>query len=121
MVLNAALNVVKGLAFIAFICPLALRDDLLPCVEQMDGDHDGTIVESEIDAFYAAHSSCLSSSFLSTVTGATTISQCDMDGSGNLTIADWNHASGCFQKRSRQMVLCQACQKCGLFPVLVKK
>jgi len=120
MVLSSALNVIRGLAFIAFICPLALRDDLLPCVEQMDGDHDGTITETELDAFYAAHSSCLPSSFLSSVTGADTITICDRDGSGNLTLADWNDAGGCFQKRSRQMVLCQACNKCNLFPVVKK-
>jgi len=121
MAISAALNVIRGLAFIAFICPLALRDDLLPCVEQMDGDQDGTITEAELDAFYAAHSSCLPSSFVASVTGADTITQCDMDSSGNLTIADWNHANGCFQKRSRQMILCQACNKCNLFPPVLKK
>jgi len=87
---------------------------------QMDLDLDDTITEAEIDTFYAAHSSCLSSSFLNAVNGAATIAQCDMDSSGNLTIADWNDPNGCFQQRSRQMILCQACNKCGLFNIVKK-
>ena len=111
----------RGLAFISFVCPLVFRDDLLTCVTQMDSNLDDTITETEIDNFYATHSDCLSSSFLSAVTGAQTITQCDMDGSGNLTLTDWNDPNGCFQQRSRQMVLCQACNKCGLLNIILKK
>jgi hypothetical protein len=121
MVLSSVMAAVRGIVVLSFICPLVLRDDLLPCVEQMDADLDGSITETEIDAFYAAHSSCLSSEFLGVVTGAQTIAQCDTHADGNLTIADWNSPTGCFQKRSRQNVLCQACNKCNLFPVIVKK
>jgi hypothetical protein len=111
----------RGLAFISFVCPLVFRDDLLTCVTQMDSNLDDTITEAEIDSFYASHSECLSSSFLNAVTGAQTITQCDMDGSGNLTLTDWNDPNGCFQQRSRQMVLCQACNKCGLLNIILKK
>jgi len=121
MVLNAALNIVKGIAFIAFICPLALRDDLLPCVTQMDADSDGAITVSEIDAFYAANTDCLTNSFLTQVTGAQTITMCDTDADGNLTMTDWNSPNGCFQKRSRQNILCQACNKCGALGLGKKK
>lgn len=121
MVLSSALNIIRGLAFISFVCPLVFRDDLLPCVEQLDLDQDGSITPEELDTFYAAHSSCISSSFLSEVTGAQTIALCDTDADGNLTMTDWNSPSGCFQARSRQNILCQACNKCNLFPVIVKK
>lgn len=121
MVLSSALNIIRGLAFISFVCPLVLRDDLLPCVEQLDLDQDGSITPEELDTFYAAHSSCLSSSFVSSITGAQTITLCDTDADGNLTMTDWNSPAGCFQARSRQNILCQACNKCNLFPVIVKK
>lgn len=114
-------NFIRGLSFISFICPLLFRDDLLPCVTQMDLNQDDVVTEAEIDTFYAAHSACLTSDFLNAVTGAQTIAQCDIDLDGNLTLADWNAPTGCFQQRSRQMILCQACNKCGLLNNIVKK
>lgn len=121
MPLSALHTLARGFVFISFICPLLNRDDLLVCVNQIDGDLDGTITEAELNTFYAAHSSCLTSAFLDTITGAQTIALCDTDSSGNLTLADWNAPTGCFQQRSRQDILCRACDKCGLFNVLKKK
>lgn len=121
MVLSALNTLARGIAFISFICPLVLRDDLLVCVNQMDGDQDGTITAAELDTFYAAHASCLTSSFLNSIDGATTVSLCDVDSSGNLTLADWNSPNGCFQQRSMQDILCRGCDKCGLLNILKKK
>jgi hypothetical protein len=121
MPLSALQALARGFAFIAFICPLLNRDDLLTCVDQMDGDQDGALTASELDAFYAAHSSCLNSAFLNTITGAQTITLCDTNADGNLTLTDWTDPAGCFQKRSRQDVLCRACEKCGLLNVVKKR
>lgn len=121
MPLSALQTLARGIAFISFICPLLNRDDLLICVNQMDGDQDGTITAAELDAFYANHTNCISSSFIDAVSGAQTIALCDTDSSGNLTLADWNDPTGCFQQRSRQDILCRACDKCGLFNVLKKR
>lgn len=103
------------------VCPVVSRNDLLTCVSQMDLNQDGTITEAELDSFFTAHSSCIATAVRATLTGAAMITQCDTNASGNLTMADWTAPNGCFQLRSRQMSLCRACDKCGLFNVLKKK
>lgn len=100
-------------------CPLPFRNDLLTCVNQMDGDANGNITAAEIDTFMMAHYSCIPTAVRTALTGAHVVTLCDTDADGNLTMTDWNSASGCFQLRSRQMALCRACDKCGLF--IVKK
>ena len=102
-------------------CPKYARDDLLPCVAQMDLDLDESITETELDTFFSAHASCIPTAVRATLTGAAIIAQCDTNADGNLTIADWNAPTGCIHLRSRQMALCRACDKCGLFNVLKKK
>lgn len=103
------------------VCPLVTRDELLTCVNQMDLNADETITETELDTFFTAHASCIPTNVRAVLTGAAIITQCDTDASGNLTMADWTSPAGCFQLRSRQMSLCRACDKCGLFNVILKK
>lgn len=99
-------------------CPVANRNDLLACVNQVDGDADTNITPEEIDAFMTAHASCIPSDVRAVLTGANVITLCDTDADGNLTAADWAAPTGCFQLRERQFPLCRACEKCGLFPVV---
>jgi hypothetical protein len=102
-------------------CPLTTRNELLTCITQMDLDQDDTITEAELDTFLSAHTSCIPTAVRAVLTGAAIIGQCDTDASGNLTMTDWTAPTGCFQLRSRQMSLCRACDKCGLFNVILKK
>lgn len=96
-------------------CPLATRDQLLPCIEQIDANADGAITPEEVDAFTAAHASCIPAAVRTALTGANVITLCDTNADGNLTSTDWSAPTGCFHLRSRQMALCRACEKCGLF------
>jgi hypothetical protein len=102
-------------------CPLPFRNDLLTCINQIDGNADGNITVTEIDTFMTAHASCIPAAVRTALTGAHVITLCDTNADGNLTAADWSAPTGCFQLRSRQMALCRACDKCGLFSVILKK
>lgn len=103
------------------VCPLVTRNELLTCINQMDLNVDETITEAELDTFFTEHASCIPTAVRAVLTGAAIITQCDTDASGNLTMTDWTSPAGCFQLRSRQMSLCRACDKCGLFNVILKK
>lgn len=96
-------------------CPLATRDQLLACVSQMDANADDSITPEEIDAFTTAHAECIPTAVRTILTGANVITLCDTNADGNLTAADWSAPTGCIKARSRQMALCRACEKCGLF------
>lgn len=103
------------------ICPLDTRNQLLPCVEAMDGNADGNITATEIDTFMLGHSGCIPAAVRGVLTGANIMTLCDVDLDGYLTLADWNAANGCIQARSRQMALCRACERCGFFVIAKKK
>lgn len=102
-------------------CPLPTRNQLLPCVQAMDGDLDGTITAAEIDAFTTQFASCIPSAVRAALTGANIITACDTDSSGNLTSTDWDALNGCFQLPERQLTLCRACDRCGLLGGLILK
>lgn len=97
----------------ARVCPSVARDDLLICLSTADTNEDGTLTVAEMDAWIAAHSECIPGSMLS---GTIITTLCDKDASGNLTMTDWNDAASCITLRSRQMLLCQFCSKCGVYP-----
>lgn len=98
-------------------CPLATRDQLLGCIGQMDANADDSITPEEIDDFLTAHASCISATVRAALSGANVITLCDTNADGNLTATDWSAPTGCLHARSRQMALCRACDKCGLFVV----
>lgn len=116
-------------------CPKLGADDLLPCIQRLlDGDDDGTITTDELDAFLDAQPpfakrdvevprgapapinppfECLPDGWKGAfLTSASIMTMCDADSSGNLTIADWQHANGCFKTSARRMSLCIMCEKC---------
>jgi len=99
-------------------CPLASRDDLLPCVTSLlDGDHDESITSAELTAFLAAPPACVPAAWNTTgssfLTAANIMALCDVDLDGNLTVADWAHNDSCFRSRARQTSLCRMCAHCG--------
>ena len=116
--LFAALLAVVGAGFItpSRVCPSVLRDDLLTCLAHVDVNEDGTITTTELDTWIAAHTACLPLSFAANYNGASIVAYCDTDASSNLTAFDWASGSGCFALRSRQMLLCEWCVACGLYP-----
>jgi hypothetical protein len=95
-------------------CPTLVRDDLLVCLSAMDANEDGTLTAAELDTWTAAHAACLPFSFASNYNGASIVAACDTDASGNLTMSDWSAGNACFALRSRQMLLCEWCVKCGV-------
>ena len=95
-------------------CPVLVRDDLLVCVSTMDANEDGTITAAEVDTWLTAHTACLPVSMANLYNGASIVTTCDMDASGNLTMTDWTNPAGCFALRSHQMLLCQWCLHCNV-------
>lgn len=124
VVLLIAFSALSMGGFIASIpgrnCPKYARDDLLPCITQIDANVDSIITETELDAFFTAHAYCIPTAVRATMTGAAIIAQCDTNADGNLTMTDWTAPTGCIHLRSRQMALCRFCDNCGLFNVVKK-
>jgi hypothetical protein len=102
-------------------CPVPSRNQLLTCVGFMDGNADDTITAAEIDTFMTQHAECIPAAVRTALTGANVITACDTDASGNLTSTDWDAANGCFQLPQRQLMLCRACDRCGLLNPILKK